>query len=380
MAVLLLPFAGGQVLALGTLDQEVLPSGLWISQALTAMSQTFTAGLTGTLDSVALYGRQQIGSSWTVAIKAVDGLGAPTGVDLATGSAAAPATVGWTQIALTPATPVTAGTMYAIIVEVPTPAWNYSALPYAGGVGTSLNGSADFAFRTYVTVAAPPAPEAPIIALAVGNAVATAQDGAYGPSVTVSAGSTVWRKVGVVNNSNTGLNGLTFADSGGALPASCPALPSVLASGAAWSCSFSQAAVAGTATYTATATFGLLTATATATVTGTGAQAFAGAASKLGLPSSSWPYTTATKAVLLHGYVTWQAGLGSAAAGKTVGVYLSSRGSDGSWGPWTRVTGRRADASGTVVYSRREAAAAWLSVRFSLDGVTFMNALQARWR
>ena len=45
--------------------------------------------------------------------------------------------------------------------------------------------------------------------------------------------------------------------------------------------------------------------------------------------------------------MTWQANLGATAAGKSVGVYVSAKGGDGSWGAWTRQTGRTADASGT---------------------------------
>src|SRR5260221_6869924 len=99
--------------------------------------------------------------------------------------------------------------MYAIVVGPLTPKWSETALPYAGEntFVSALVLPFDSAFRTYVTVGAPP-PAAPTIALAVSNTVATAQDGVYGPSVTVPAGTTVWRKVGVVNNSTTGLNGL----------------------------------------------------------------------------------------------------------------------------------------------------------------------------
>jgi hypothetical protein len=78
--------------------------------------------------------------------------------------------------------------------------------------------------------------------------------------------------------------------------------------------------------------------------------------------------------------VTWQANLGAAAAGKSVGVYVSTKGSDGSWGAWSRRTGRLADLNGTVLYSRREAVPSWLSVQFSVDGATFTRATQARWR
>jgi hypothetical protein len=378
LAVLLTPLVAGQVFALGTLDQEALPSLSSVAQLVSNMSQTFTAGLTGHLDTVALYASTSIYSSTlNVAITAVDGGGAPTGPDLATGSAPAPD--GWTLIALTPAISVTAGTMYAIVVTAPTPFWSSAAAPYAGGMGNSGFGSSDLAFRTYVTVAPPEPP--PIVALDVSYAVGTSQASQADSGVSVPAGSTVWHRITVGNGGTTALGGLTLTASASPLPSSCPAVPPSLGPGATWTCTFSQPAVAGTTMYRVDAKAGSASGWSVATVIGTVPAGPAGTAgTKLGLPAGPGTYTTATKVAALGHYVTWQASLGSAAAGKTVGVYASVKGSDGTWGAWTRLTGRTADASGHVLYSLREAAASWLSVRFSLDGLTFTNATQARWR
>lgn len=103
------------------------------------------------------------------------------------------------------------------------------------------------------------------------------------------------------------------------------------------------------------------------------------AASKLGLPSAPGSYTAATKLSPLGKYVTWQARLGLAAAGKVVGVWVAARNADGTWGRYVRRTARLADASGVVTFSWRESSPRWLSVRFGLD-TTLSTAAQARWR
>lgn len=217
-------------------------------------------------------------------------------------------------------------------------------------------------------------------AMVVNNGVATARAGPYVPSITVPVGSTVWRNVGVVNIGTTSLDGLTFSDSAGALPATCPPIPASLAVGGSWSCIFSLPVAPGPTTYTATATAPGLSASGTAMVNGTASAAPGTASSKLGLASTPGTYTTATKAASLRRYVTWRAQFGSTAAGETVGVYVSKKGANGAWSAWTRHTGRVADSSGTVVYSRREATPIWLSVRFSADGIGFTRATQARWQ
>lgn len=102
-------------------------------------------------------------------------------------------------------------------------------------------------------------------------------------------------------------------------------------------------------------------------------------ASKLGLPATTGAYTPATKISPLGGYVTWQSKLGPAAAAKTVAVLVATKRADGTFGPFTRLTGRVADASGTVTFSWRSSVPRWISVRFGLDAV-LSTPTQARWR
>lgn len=373
LALVVLPMSSGPALALGTLDQEVLPGAFGVSLCCASPTQTFTAGLTGDLDTVALYGSTGIGATWNVSIYATN-LGSPTGPALGTGSAAAPGSAGWTEIALTPFVPVVTGTMYAIVVSGPSPSWRF-AFPgtYAGG---SFSSGGDAAFRTYVTPPPPPPPP-PIVALIVESRVAATQDGPSAESLTVPAGSTIWRTVSVVNGGTTNLGGVTLTDSGG-LPPDCPALPSSFPAGTRYSCSFSVPAASGLTVYTSTAVSGDLTSIGRAYVTGSIAALASG--SRLGLPSGSGDYTPSTKIANLGGYVTWQAGLGVGAAGKTVGVYVARKSSDGTWGAWARLTSRIADAAGVVTFSRRESTPTWLSVRFSLGDESFTSATQARWR
>jgi hypothetical protein len=383
LALVLVPIGAGQALALGTLDQETLPGNTYVSSGgSTALVQTFTAGLTGTLDTVGVYGWVGASSTWNIVIKAVDGGGAPTGPNLATGTAPALSSEGWTQITLTTAVAVTAGTMYAIVNPAPTPFWKGAAAPYAGGAGTFV---VDFAFRTYVTPP-PPAPEPAVVALIVTNGVGTAQASPNDAGVTVPAGSIVWRRIAIINGGTSGLAGLSLTDSGGPLPASCPPVPTDLGAGATWSCTFSHTVVAGTTKYRATARSGSVTGESVATAIGTVATGppAAGpvdtAGTKAGLPSIPGAYSPGTKVASAGTYVTWQANLGQAAGGTAVGVYVSAKAADGSWGPWTRLTSRGADPAGTVRFSRRDGAPTWLSIRFSPDGRTFTAAMQARWR
>ncbi len=103
-------------------------------------------------------------------------------------------------------------------------------------------------------------------------------------------------------------------------------------------------------------------------------------ASKLGLPAAGGSYSTTTKVAALTKYVTWRTNVGAANAGKSVGVYIATKNSAGIWSAFTRVTGRAAASDGTVLYWARRSSASWISVRFSLDGVAFSPARQARWR
>ena len=101
--------------------------------------------------------------------------------------------------------------------------------------------------------------------------------------------------------------------------------------------------------------------------------------SKLGLPATPGTYSAATKVSALGKYVTWQSNLGPAAAGRTAAVLVAVKRADGTFGPFNRLTGRVADASGAVTFSWRESVPKWISVRFGLDA-TLSTSTQARWR
>jgi hypothetical protein len=102
-------------------------------------------------------------------------------------------------------------------------------------------------------------------------------------------------------------------------------------------------------------------------------------ASKLGLPAAPGTYTAATKVSPLGRYVTWRSNLGPAAAGRTAAVLVAVKRADGTFGPFNRLTGRVADASGVVTFSWRESVPRWISVRFGLDAI-LSTPTQARWR
>jgi len=91
------------------------------------------------------------------------------------------------------------------------------------------------------------------------------------------------------------------------------------------------------------------------------------------------PYLVGTTVAPLGRYVTWQGSFNPGVAGQTVGVLVASRRTDGTWGPFVRVTSRIANAFGVVTYSRREPNPKWLSVRFGVD-TRLSTASQARWR
>jgi hypothetical protein len=377
LALFLLPVAATPVSAGRVLDQEALPGSSATSFGAAFASpiyQTFTAGLTGPMDTVSLHGHLGPfgGAGWEIAITAAPG-GVPSGPNLATGAAAAPGSDAWTDIALSPSVSLTAGTQYAIVVTKPTPFWSDAAADYPGG--TSSLGH-DFAFRTFVAF-----PDVvPVISITVINALAATDDGEGSAALSAPTGSTVWRTIGVRNDSAFSLPSVALADSGsqGGLPASCPQLPAPFPSGDTYTCTFPVTVSGGATTYTVTARSGSAVTAVQATVTGTGGGIATG--SKLGLPEDAGAYTPSTKVASVRGYVTWQASLGMAAAGKTVGVYVARKNASGNWGSWSRLTSRTADAAGVVTFAWRESAPAWLSVRFSLDGESYTKSAQARWR
>jgi hypothetical protein len=113
----------GASAAVGEVEQQTVgasPSGWVTPQAMWVWAQTFTAGMTGTLDQVDLYlakyGDPPIGVS--VAIAQVDDQGRPAAWIAGAGLApeAVPAEATWVSVPLDPGVPVTASTTYAIVV------------------------------------------------------------------------------------------------------------------------------------------------------------------------------------------------------------------------------------------------------------------------
>jgi uncharacterized repeat protein (TIGR01451 family) len=152
------------VAALGTLDQQAGPFGTGRGYGVGVprpIAQTFTAGLSGLLDTVALMPLQSM-AGFEVQIQSVSG-GVPTGTVLATGTTASTTINDWVQIAFGSPATVVAGTQYAIVIVVTTQPnlWDAALTDsYAGGshlvtdfaTGTIwTNADGVMAFQTYVT-------------------------------------------------------------------------------------------------------------------------------------------------------------------------------------------------------------------------------------
>jgi hypothetical protein len=172
--------APGLALA-GTLDQQQTSTGGAAFSIGTnqTVAQTFTAGITGTIDEVDLHLGYSVSAPTaplTVEIRSASG-GVPTNTVLASSSipaSSAPASSAFVPVAFASQASVAAGTQYAIVASSATPAItnNYewtdapSANPYPGGTalyappGSSAwanDTTADVAFKTYV-VPSPPVP------------------------------------------------------------------------------------------------------------------------------------------------------------------------------------------------------------------------------
>ncbi len=222
----------------------------------------------------------------------------------------------------------------------------------AGGSSTTAS--------TAVTVAA--APVAPEIVLRLTKGVASSEAGPFSSSLTAPAGSTAWYQLTLTNAGTNGLVGLTLVDSaagGGALPASCPALPSPFAAGATYTCTYSSAVAPGTATNTATAAFGATTVTASATVTGA-APALADLIAP-GVDRGTSGFGTASVVLERPGYVTYLVRLDPSDAGQHVAIYTET-----ARGAWRYTTGRIVAADGTVHYYAR--ISGWTGFWAKLEG------------
>jgi hypothetical protein len=188
-------------------------------QRLGLMAQTFTAGVTGSLDRVSLMSDTSFGSvKLTVQIQSVTAAGAPSGTIL--GSSLFQGTLTccrqFHDFAFSPAVHITSGTQYAIVVKVSVGlftwynSWIFNA--YLGGqlfVGCSgctwLTGATygmDFAFKTWVATSTNQAPtvaaDSPSVSVTEG--AAPANSGSYsdsdGDTVAITASTGTITKTG----------------------------------------------------------------------------------------------------------------------------------------------------------------------------------------
>ncbi|MGC8635285.1 MAG: DUF7507 domain-containing protein [Candidatus Limnocylindrales bacterium] len=91
-------------------------------------------------------------------------------------------------------------------------------------------------------------------AMTVTKFVSLSQTGPFNQhSVTTTVGATVWYQVTMSNTGQEALTGVTLGDSLG-LATSCPTVPTTLAIGASYSCTYSRVAALGTTTNIATGT------------------------------------------------------------------------------------------------------------------------------
>lgn len=188
----LLAVSTGDVLAAGALDQSQTDASVTVPNWLVPhleLSQPFTAHLTGTLDSVDVYGQ---GSSILFEIQG-GGLAVTQTVNLASS--------GWTHITLNKPPSVKAGTTYEIILATsasitwdgscsatvaagpagvldPALSSNWMTVPaYGQAKGNSIGYcTTAFAFRTYVSIAVVSAPTAAPTAKTVATPTATEAD------------------------------------------------------------------------------------------------------------------------------------------------------------------------------------------------------------
>jgi len=80
------------------------------------------------------------------------------------------------------------------------------------------------------------------------------------------------------------------------------------------------------------------------------------------------PFTTPTKTAALNQRITWRFSGGSALAGKRVQIWVATRNADGSWGAWSRLTGRTADGAGNAFFWTKYDSAKRISVRAFFPG------------
>lgn len=154
--------SGSPALAQGTLDQSqtVHDAGIGAT-AEVRFAQTFTAGITGDLDTIKVYTHDPIPAA-TVEIRTVSD-GAPSGTVLATTEVDASLSETWVTVAFAAPATVTAGTPYAIVLRLPGSSFlgvsassdryprGHMWYRFEGDTGWTWSDD-DLAFRTFVTI------------------------------------------------------------------------------------------------------------------------------------------------------------------------------------------------------------------------------------
>lgn len=178
MATMIL-LAGGVAVAASQLDQQQTNAPASIGMdANYPMAQTFTAGVSGSLDKVSVHayraGTLEAGAM-LVSIQTLDESGLPSGTVLGSGSApitdfGTTSPANWVDISLTQAVPVSAGKEYALVTSTASVSQTGASFyglgvafndPYSGGdaydrnsgqwaVRTDAGVPMDFAFKTFV--------------------------------------------------------------------------------------------------------------------------------------------------------------------------------------------------------------------------------------
>ncbi|HEY5486988.1 MAG TPA: hypothetical protein VIK06_05010 [Candidatus Limnocylindrales bacterium] len=150
----------------GTPDQSNSPTEVSCSNySSSPLAQTFTAGKSGPLSGVDLWMDQDGSAAVTLSIEGTTA-GQPDDTVLATASAIPPGTGAWVDFTFSSPPSVTAGTIYAIVFNMPRYSHICGAGTYASGhawdydsAWFSYGGDAgEFAFQTYVDAAAAPEP------------------------------------------------------------------------------------------------------------------------------------------------------------------------------------------------------------------------------
>ena len=77
------------------------------------------------------------------------------------------------------------------------------------------------------------------------------------------------------------------------------------------------------------------------------------AVTALGVPPNQGAASTSTKVAAANKFITWRFAGGAALAGKTVRIYVATKNAAGGYGPYVKLTGRVADATGNAYFSWR---------------------------